>query len=142
MGNWPPSWIELTGGDEFSSRAAFAGLTGITAECINPAMANTRAPNQTMIAFALKQDLLEAIDDTAARIGASRSTFIRQALAAKIRDCDQPVEEHWIPTQVRGPIGSGFVPRQPAAKPPVPPAAPAARRKVPVRAPSRKPRPT
>ena len=105
-------------------------------------MANTRAPNQTMIAFALKQDLLEAIDDTATRIGASRSTFIRRALAAKLRACGQPVEEHWIPAQVRGPIGSGFVPRQPTTKPPVPPPATAARRKVPARAPSRKPRPT
>ena len=81
-------------------------------------MANRRSHNQTLIAFALNRDLLQALDDTCAKIGASRSAFIRQALVAKIRDKHQPVQESWIEAQVRAPDGNHYVSPAAPGKPP------------------------
>jgi hypothetical protein len=81
-------------------------------------MPNRRSPSQTLIAFALNRELLQALDDARAKTGASRSAFIRQALVAQIRDHHQPVRESWIQAQVRAPDQHRYVSPEIPAKPP------------------------
>jgi hypothetical protein len=87
-------------------------------------MPNRRSPNQTLIAFALNRELLRAMDKACAKSGESRSTFIRQSLVAKIRDCRQPADEDWIRAQVRAPGEHRYVSPEAVAKKPRPSAGP------------------
>ena len=55
-----------------------------------------RAANQTLIAFACHVELLRALDIARAESGDDRSSFIRKAVFAELKDRRQPVEEDWI----------------------------------------------
>jgi len=55
-----------------------------------------RAPDQTLIAFACHVELLRAVDLARAESGDDRSSFIRKAVFAELKDRRQPVEESWI----------------------------------------------
>lgn len=81
-------------------------------------MPNKRSSNQTLIACALNRDLLRAMDAVCTKTGDSRSTFIRQALVAKIQGCHQPVQADWIQAQVRAPGQHRYVPPETLAKTP------------------------
>ena len=55
-----------------------------------------RAADQTLIAFACHVELLRAVDIARAESGDDRSSFIRKAVFAELKDRRQPVEEEWI----------------------------------------------
>ena len=111
-------------------------------------MPNQRSANQTLIAFALHRDLLTAMDAACDRADQDRSTFIRQALVAKIQSCDQPVQPEWVKAQVRVPgqphyvspesIVHPFSGRPAEAAAPEPPAAAPAVKKRPAAPPVKK----
>jgi len=101
-------------------------------------MTNRRSPNQTLIAFALTRDLLRAMDDRCAKTGECRSAFIRQAVAAKIRDCQQPFQERWIEAKVGAPSGHRRGLPKAAAKAPRKRPGAAPRRKYATRPPGKK----
>lgn len=48
-------------------------------------MPNKRAPDQTLIAFALKEELLQALDAGRLKTGQNRSDFVRSAIEAELR---------------------------------------------------------
>ena len=47
-------------------------------------MANQRHPNQRLVAFALDQELLAALDQARRAAGKDRSSYIRTAIAEKL----------------------------------------------------------
>ena len=55
-----------------------------------------RAADQTLIAFACHVELLRAVDIARTVSGDDRSSFIRKAVFAELKDRRQPVEEAWI----------------------------------------------
>jgi hypothetical protein len=55
-----------------------------------------RAADQTLIAFACHVELLRAVDIARVESGDDRSSFIRKAVFAELKERRQPVEEAWI----------------------------------------------
>jgi hypothetical protein len=55
-----------------------------------------RAADQTLIAFACHVELLRGVDIARVESGDDRSSFIRKAVYAELKDRNQPVEEAWI----------------------------------------------
>ena len=55
-----------------------------------------RSPDQTLIAFACHVELLRALDLARDSSGDDRSSFIRKAVFAELKQRKFPVEEAWI----------------------------------------------
>ena len=55
-----------------------------------------RAADQTLIAFACHVELLRGVDIARAESGDDRSSFIRKAVFAELKNRKHPVEESWI----------------------------------------------
>lgn len=55
-----------------------------------------RAADQTLIAFACHVELLRGVDIARAESGDDRSSFIRKAVFAELKNRKHPVEEAWI----------------------------------------------
>lgn len=77
-----------------------------------------RAADQRLIAFALKDDFVRALDAARNKIGETRSIFVRKALIEAIRARGIPADDAWAfaPDRAGKPRSS----RSPVAPPPAP----------------------